>query len=223
MNPFEKLLNVIAPEYCIECGQENYLFCPSCYNSISKLGSICYQCQKATHDNLPCSRHLSKYSPEKVFCLNKYDGSIKEYITQYKFETKRSAGYEIAKYMSDDLPMFEDEYLVTWVPTTQKRIRQNGYDHSCLIAKNFAKIRKLKYRKLINRDIEQPLHNLSKKDRFKSIENYYHIEPAVTNLNTKIILIDDIATTGATIKYISKILKKHGAKEIIACVFAKTY
>ena len=223
MNPIEKLLNVIAPEYCIECGKENYLFCPSCYNSNPKLGSICYICQKATSQNMPCAKHLTKNSPDKVYCLNKYEGNIKNYLTLYKFETKRSAGYEIAKYINDDLPIIPEDFLVTWVPTTQKRIRQNGYDHSYLIAKNFAKLRKLKYQKLIKRDASEPLHNLSKKDRLKLIGNYYHLENERQKIQSKVLLIDDIATTGATISYIAKMLRKNGAKEIIACVFAKTY
>jgi ComF family protein len=223
MNPIEKILNLIAPEYCLGCGQENYLLCPSCYNSLPKLGSICFVCQKATPNHEPCQTHKTKQSPEMVFCINKYEALIKEYVKQYKFETKRSAGIEIAKYINDDLPMFDKDYIVTWVPTTPNRIRHNGYDHSYLIAKNFAKLRGLTYRKLINKKIDTPLHNLKKQERINAIKDYYEKNKLAIEKNSKIILIDDIATTGTTINYVSKLLKKSGAQEVIACVFAKTF
>lgn len=223
MNPIEKILNIIAPEYCIECGLENYLLCPGCYNSIPKLGSICFVCQKATKAHQPCIKHTTKFSPNQVFCINKYEGAVKDYLLQYKFETKRAAAAEIARYMHDDLPIFNQDFIVTWVPTTGKRIRQNGYDHAYLITKNFAKLRKLRYQKLINRTSSQPLHNLNKADRLKAIKNYYAVDNPQRIKGSKILLIDDIATTGTTIAFVSKILKKAGAREIIGCVFAKTF
>lgn len=223
MNPIEKLLNIIAPEHCIECGQENFLLCPGCYYSIPKLGSICFVCQKATQLNQPCEAHNSKFAPNKVFCINKYETTIKDHLVKYKFETRRFGGAEIAKYMNEDLPFFDNDYVVSWVPTTAKRIRQNGYDHSFLIAKNFAKHRGLKYKKTIERVNSAPLHNLNKQDRIKAIKNYYQIIKQQKLIGKKILIIDDIATTGATINYASKILKKAGASEIIACVFAKTF
>ena len=155
--------------------------------------------------------------------LQKYEGVIKDYLKSFKFEQKRSAAIEIAKYMNDYLPYMNTKTLVTWVPTSPSRMRIKGFDHSRLIAKELARKRKLNYTELFTRNHETMLHLLTKEERQKNITSMYSARNSFVIKDKTILLVDDIITTGATVSECSKLLKKAGAKEVVVVAFAKTF
>ena len=223
MNIVDKLISIIAPENCISCGAEDALLCYECYSYLLELGSICFICQKATPGHSPCHKHQTKNGTDAVFMLQKYEGVIKDYLKSFKFEQKRSAASEIAKYMNDYLPYMNTKTLVTWIPTSPSRMRVKGFDHSRLIAKELARKRKLNYTELFTRNHETMLHLLTKEERQKNITSMYSARNSFVIKDKTILLVDDIITTGATVSECSKLLKKADAKEVMVVAFAKTF
>lgn len=223
MNIIDKFLNIIAPESCLGCGQEDALLCYGCYALNDELGSICFVCQKATTSHFPCDEHTGRYAPDAVFMLQKYDGLVKDYLKAYKFNYKRSAGFEIANFMNDYLPYFDDTVIVTWVPTAPIRMRVKGFDHSKLIAKELATKRSLRSMNLIARKKSTMLHLLDKKERTQEIKKIYAVNASTRIKGATFLLVDDIITTGATIAECSRQLKKAGAKQVFVVALAKTF
>ncbi|MDR0955979.1 MAG: hypothetical protein LBM73_02530, partial [Candidatus Nomurabacteria bacterium] len=107
-------------------------------------------------------------------------------------------------------------------PTIAPHIRQRGFDHTRLIAKNLAKLRHLKLNaKLLLRKTDSVQHNLTAAERQKQAALAFEINPRCALAPEKILLLDDIYTTGATMRAAARILKKAGAREIIAAVVAR--
>lgn len=109
------------------------------------------------------------------------------------------------------------------VPISKKRLRERGYNQSLLIAREIAKRTNLK---LLNNCliktkniIEQS--KLNKEERIENIKNAYEIKNKQLLENKKILLIDDIYTTGSTVNECSKIIRQAKPNKIGVFVLAK--
>ncbi|MBP3255916.1 MAG: ComF family protein [Clostridia bacterium] len=114
--------------------------------------------------------------------------------------------------------------IIIPVPIHHKRKKERGFNQSELIAKYLAT--KLDSIKLENKVIIKKINNkkqskLKKSERIENVKNVYEIINKEKIVNKRIILFDDIYTTGNTVNEISKLLKENGAKEIIVLTIAK--
>ncbi len=219
MNIIDNILSIIAPENCIVCGTEGRVICYPCLIETESLPSVCYICLRATADNIPCQKHATKYSPQHVWQLYSYTGSIKQLLWKYKFEQKRSACVMMAKVFDEQLP-YLDQCVVTWVPTDPRRLRQRGFDHAKLLAIELAKKRNLTYCDLLKRNRHSMQHGLTREQRLQNINGLYSADQRSNG--QKILLVDDIITTGATISECSRQLHKAGASSVDVVSFART-
>lgn len=134
----------------------------------------------------------------------KYEGAIRRIILQYKFQEKSYLYKTIVNFLLKNKKMFEiiKTYdTIVPVPISKKRKRTRGYNQSYLIAKDIANIVgiKLENRVLfkIKNIIEQS--KLNKEDRGKNIKGVYEIKNDYRIKDKKILLFDDIYTTGSTV------------------------
>ncbi len=113
--------------------------------------------------------------------------------------------------------------IISAVPIHKKRENERGYNQSELIAKELAKnIKELKYQKTLKKiknNSKQSL--LTQEERSQNVKGVYEIQNKEIIENKKIILLDDIYTTGSTVNECSKVLKANGAKEILVISLAK--
>ena len=114
--------------------------------------------------------------------------------------------------------------IIIPVPISKKRKRLRGYNQSELIAKMIAKQAKTiecRCDILYKQKDTLPQSSLDKEKRQQNIKNAYYIKNEKTVQNKKILLLDDIYTTGSTANECSKMLKQAGAKEIGVLTLAK--
>ena len=126
----------------------------------------------------------------------------------------------IAEVLDDICPQLPGDTVITYVPSSPKRIRARGYDHTRLIANNFAKLRKLKCQSLLIKTNNSRQVGADKKTRLAQANKSYKLRGTKTAKTSKIVLIDDIATTGATLGACNSLLKKAGFKDVDCLVFA---
>lgn len=110
------------------------------------------------------------------------------------------------------------------VPIHKDRMRTRGYNQSELIAKDLAyeiKNIKLENRVLIKTKNIIAQSSLNKKQRENNIKDVYQIKSVEEVINKKILLLDDIYTTGSTVNECAKILKEAGCKEVGIITIAK--
>lgn len=196
------------------------MLCAWCQNeALVSLPSRCYKCAKKTENFAVCPTHR-KLSPLKhVWVLSEYEGLAKDLIYALKFNRASAAADSIAQLLDDMVPYFENDNLVTNLPTANVRVRLRGYDQSRLIAKSFAAKRGLVYVELLARLGSTRQVGAKREQRLTQATNSYRGIKAISG--QKVLLIDDILTTGASLESAAKVLKKSGAKEVNALVFAR--
>jgi len=115
--------------------------------------------------------------------------------------------------------------LIVPVPLSKERFLERGYNQTMLLSKGISKLFDVKCCDiLIRTKTTKPFHNLSKIQRRKEIKDTIKVKRRYAdNIKGKrILLIDDILTTGVTSNQCSMVLKKAGAKEVYVCVLAIT-
>lgn len=167
----------------------------------------------------------NKYFDEFI-SIFKYEGLIRKIILDYKFNEKSYIYLTFTDLILKNENIFENikNYdTIIPVPISKKRYKERGYNQSFLIAKEFANQSNLQILNncLIKTKniIEQS--KLNKEEREKNIQGVYKLQNKKLIKNKKILLIDDIYTTGSTVNECSKILKQANPKSIGVLTIAK--
>jgi ComF family protein len=149
-----------------------------------------------------------------------YAATAKELVHVLKFGRAKAAAEVLAEAISDTLPYLPAETIITFVPSAPSRMRLRGYDHAKLIATTLAKQKNLPCLALLSRQTQVRQVGSTRAARFKQIKGAFReLNPSLIQDST-ILLIDDVLTTGATIEEAGQVLKRAGAKQVNAAVFA---
>lgn len=215
----DNLLSYIAPHYCCGCGKIGSLICANCkYNITYEPNVICVACKKPTVGYWLCNTCKMPY--ERIWVVGERTGILQRLIGLYKFERTRSAFRVLGDLILDTIPELPINTVIVPIPTIPTHIRQRGYDHMLLIAKYLALRRKLEYSNIIQRKTNSVQRGANAKKRKIQAMNAFIINEKI-DTNKTYLLIDDVFTTGATIKYASLALRNAGAKHIWVAIIAR--
>lgn len=209
----ENLLNIIFPKICLRCSKQGE-------------GYICSSCFKSFKNSIRLEKIYNK-SYDYLVYLDRYKLYTRKNILAMKFSEKSyfvDFFVEII-YKSNEIVSFlkNFEYIIP-VPMQKSKKLERGYNQTELLAISISKKLNIKcdYKSLIKtkENITQSL--LLKEYRWENVKNVFEILNIKNIKDKKIILVDDIYTTGATVLECSNILKKAGASKICVLVVAKT-
>lgn len=227
------LLDIFFPKKCLGCGSFGGYFCRECIGEIKQTDLVCPFCERpnlggAVHP--VCER---KYGLDGLWSLGVYGGSLRRAIQKLKYKWISSVAEELTgitlEYWVKYPPILLDkikktrgrDWLVTSVPLYPSRQRWRGFNQSELLAKLFADKLGLKYETLLKRIRNTtPQMKLSASERRQNIKNAFSLKDAAI-LKANILLIDDVWTTGSTLKECCYELKKGGAKTVWALTIAR--
>jgi ComF family protein len=214
----EHIISMVAPHYCAICDVAGKPLCEACLNEfIEARKPTCHLCNLATDGTLFCVSCLARKPLANAWSVSNYEQLLKSIIQQYKFEHRRCTFKPLAELLHQILPQFPSETLVTYVPTAPNRVRQRGFDHAKLIAKELARIRKLRLAAPLNRTNNSRQVGASRAERIKQAKSLFNVKnQAVEPL--PYLLIDDVMTTGATIDAAANLLLQAGATRVYAAV-----
>jgi competence protein ComFC len=216
---FEPILSFIAPHSCCSCGFLGAILCQSCKNDIiSDPFSRCLVCLNPTMDGDLCLRCRTASGIDAGWCIGTREQQLKVLLDRYKFDSARQAGVVCAELLDEQLPLLPDNLVVVAVPTSPAHRRQRGFDHTKLIAWQFAKRRKLPYRQALSRVDTSTQHFKNRSERFKTASSGLRVS---SNLPETVLLIDDIYTTGATMSACVRALRENGVKQLFVAVIAR--
>lgn len=222
MNPMDRVLSLIAPDICINCGAEGSILCQECQDLMQRIPSICYACGKASRNFKPCPKCITKWQHDHVWIYSEYSGLAKDLIKSYKFGSARRAAKIMATMMNDSLPYFATQPIITYVPTVPARMRSRGFDHAGILAKEIARQKNWIYIPLLARQMQSRQLGASREQRRSQLKNALRLNNHDLIKGRHILIVDDVVTTGATIEACAKMLKKAGASQIDAAAFART-
>ena len=145
----------------------------------------------------------------------------------YKYQGKapvgNSLGILLAEFAKGWWKGNKDDHLIVPVPLSPKRLRQRGFNQSLFLAKHVARATGIPvdYMSLRRSKDTQPQSLLKRDDRKKNVKNAFTVLGSGLK-GKKVILVDDVATTGSTLNECAKALSKSGAKEVQCMVLART-
>ena len=214
----EKILNLIYHQTCGICGKINSnALCKKCEINLNK--------QSENQIIKEGTEIEDKYFNELMYIF-RYEGKIRKIIIDYKFNEKSYIYVTFVNFLLKNKKIFENikSYdTIIPVPISKKRLKIRGYNQSLLIAKKIAEQTNLE---LVNNCliktkniIEQS--KLNKEDRAQNIYGVYELKNKQLVENKKILLIDDIYTTGSTVNECSKMLMNGKPDKIGVLVLAK--
>ena len=218
------LLNDIFFSECLICNKKiNYSLslCRDCFNNIDRVSHFCGNCGHP----LIISADYCKYCAEenqfdKLIFYYWYKKEIRAILTDIKFRFGIKS-MNTLKILVQDMEFFDFDYdIITSVPSHifRKFIR---FKHPAeVIAKLLSKKYEISYLKLLSRIINTEFQwKLHKDKRFANIRNAFICKKHLSDL--KILLVDDIVTTGSTLNECAKMLKKSGAVKVDALALTR--
>ena len=231
----ERIIDMIYPPKCGICGKldKNFL-CKKCEIMLKNELKNQTKDNKYFKDNVNLDeqprffieeKNNKQYFIQHIYFF-KYEGIIRKIILDYKFNEKAYLYKTIVNFLLKDKKIFEilKFYdIIIPVPISNKRKRERGYNQSLLIAREISNLTGISYTDnclfKIKNIIEQS--KLNKEDRMQNVQGVYELKNKKILENKNILLIDDIYTTGSTVKECCKTLKLAKIKEIGVLTIAK--
>jgi ComF family protein len=217
----DSLLSLLTPHICLGCGRSGAGLCKSCKNDIiDETYPNCLVCGSPVLSHNLCQNCQQASSISRAFVIGENKTMLKNLVYDYKFLPVRGYGKVLSEILDSALPIFPQATVVVPITTIPKHIRQRGFGHIELVAKHLARHRRLKYSQLLLRQDNRVQHGLKASERAKAAAKTFLINPHA-KIPTEILLIDDIYTTGATIKAATKLLRDAGVKTINLAIIAR--
>ncbi|MCI1274421.1 MAG: hypothetical protein LKG27_08355 [Clostridiaceae bacterium] len=205
------LLDWIYKKKCYFCrsSKESVKMCSKCYNEL---------------DFLPVKINRI-VEGKKVYCAGIYSKNLQKLIRGLKYHRQKDLAFYLAKFCYEYFQKITDErdFQIVPVPIFPKRKKQRKYNHMELVSKEFSYLSGMD----INFDLikrikdTKPQYNLKKPDRIKNLTDAFEVDETKLIKGKKILLFDDICTTGSTFEEMIKTLKSKGIEDII-CLAATT-
>lgn len=215
----DKLLSYIAPHLCCGCDKTGSLLCDDCKYDINHDSSIlCISCGTGTTDAGVCRGCDVTYS--RAWCVGERSGVLQRLIGDFKFQNMYAAYRPLSQLLIERIDQLPSNTIVVPIPTVSSHIRERGYDHTLLLAKQVAKHHNIQLRQVITRTSSTKQRGASKVLRIAQAKVAFDITGKV-NSSVPYLLIDDVVTTGATIKYAARALHQAGATQIWVAVIAR--
>lgn len=210
----EWIIELIFPTRCIGCSRFGEVICSSCLSRI--------HFRAEGNSSVPNVKRV-------LIALDLNQDIVKEAIYKFKYYFVKDLGALLSELLIQYLEGKKDEYLllnfdvITPVPLSRKKKLYRGFNQSEVLSKAVSKhFNWFHSSELIHRrDTLKPQVDLSHDQRYENVRNIFSLKSPGVVKGKKILLIDDIVTTGATLSSCAKALKKSGAKEVWTLVLAK--
>ena len=191
--------------------------------------SLCNKCKIKLQKNAICKiedyKNTSSYFDEHIY-LFQYNGEIRDAILKYKFDEKSyiyRTFLEFIKNNENICAQIKKYDIIIPVPISKKRLNSRGYNQSSLIAKNLAQELNIEYSKkiLIKIKDNKPQSEMKQDTRKSNVSGVYKVVNEQRINNKKVLIVDDIFTTGSTVDECAKVLKDNNAESIGVFTLAK--
>ncbi len=193
-NLFLNLLDWIYKKKCYFCGRSNesVKMCSQCFDELDFLPAQLNRC----------------YNKVPIYCAGIYNKNLQKLIRGLKYHRQRDLAYYQAKFMYKYWQKLDikGNFVIVPVPIFAKRKKQRKYNHMELVAEEFSKLSGFEVNlELIKRIKDtKPQYNLNKTQRILNLDKAFEIDKSKYSEGQKILIIDDICTTGSTFEEMIK-------------------
>lgn len=236
---FNNFMGELFPPICLVC--ENPVlgmgkFCPACWPLVNMLEQpLCpiagVPLPYSSYEGLTSvAAFAKKRAFDRTCSVFLYDDIIRHLVHNFKFNDRPDLALWLARlmvyFLRRNVPeLLAGDFLVVPVPLHKKRLRLRLFNQSAELAREFCKISQQNYCPNLLQRVRHTNRQmgLSRQKRLKNLTGAFIVphESRVIIKGKRILLIDDVLTTGSTIEACSKALRRGGAKYIAAITIAR--
>ena len=216
-----RVFDVLFPRTCVGCGVRAWPFCPGCASKIAVLSSPgCLRCGRPLEVAAPacadCPPHAVGWSRAAFL----YEGPVRRALMGLKFSGLSSAAEAFAPFMAELLarappldPAIGEGDVLTWVPLGPRRRRGRGYDQAEVLARAVGALSGRPVRRLLRRVTETaPQARRAGPERRVALRGAF--APLGSLHGGRVVLVDDVLTSGATAAECASVLRDAGAADV---------
>ena len=211
----KSFLNMLYPLHCLGCQKPLEASNDLC---------LCGHCMVSISPNAMPPFELEEL-PVRAYSACLYDDSLKELIHKFKYKGKTVLAKAFSKLMLDcikDNPEVTDADLITVVPLHKERLKEREFNQSLLIASPISKEYSLPLANTLQKTRKTKYQNeLLKSERLKNLRGAFSVFSKIDISGKKILLIDDVMTTGSTLSECAKTLLDGGALSVTCFTLAR--
>jgi ComF family protein len=234
---FKGLADLVFPPRCITCGslltgEGIHPFCLSCTSRIHFIQSpLCTCCGMPFsagegRDHLCGDCVTAEQHFKTARAVGKYEAVLLEAIHRFKYQGRVHVGEELGRYMAGcDYASFriDDHTMLVPVPLHRKRLRERGFNQSVILAREVARRHSMPMNfNVLRRSVwTEPQVGLGKDARGANVRGAFEVKDREKIKGEKILLVDDVYTTGSTVRECARVLKAGGAAEVGVLTLAR--
>jgi len=221
-------LDLLFPRWCLGCGKEGNYFCPTCEKKLTSITSpLCPRCGCPEPGGKLCPACACEPSAiEGIRAPFRFERLVREAIHQFKYRNLRALAEPLAGFLYSYLknnPIPAD--ILVPVPVHASRLRERGYNQSELLARELGKISGLPVvtGSLVRTKAATPqASSPSKEQRRQNVVGAFACRDDRLK-DRQVLLVDDVATSGATLGAAAEALKQAGAVAVWGLVLAREF
>ena len=239
MSMFRQASRLLLPMDCTTCAQPLAddpvpFFCRRCWAMIRPLrGPSCPRCHRPfaspsalsyspTHECQDCRTREPQYS--RVWAPYAYCSPLQDAIALFKYRGKVALADALAALLIQALPDRLEFDVLMPIPLHSNRLRQREFNQSLLLADRIGPARGLpvSYRNLIRTVDTDPQISLPRAARLQNLRKAFALRKPQDIAGARILLVDDVFTTGTTASECARVLLKAGAKQVGVLALARS-
>ena len=228
------LKDLLFPKFCLGCGYIGVYLCVSCQNKLRPIKQdVCLYCKKSSFFGLTHPSCQKKLNIDGLLTLYYYSPILKKIIKNIKYRLATEVWQDFYRIIKPEAiekigfyKKLSSEFIIQPIPLTKNKYNQRGFNQAKIISVFFQKFLNFPIIDLLIRKKETfaqaQLESLKK--RYLNLKGAFVINPncrEVINHVSNIILIDDVVTSGSTVKEAARVLKRAGVKKVYVLALAK--
>ena len=233
--PVSFLRSELSPIVCMSCHKRGHFICENCYTRLPFISPAlaCHNCA-SPYGWLSCTACDEPWELVQTSSVLELSPLVRRMITDFKDRGELRLAVVIAALLSSYVMQLLDEddasarahaFLhpdcVCFVPATALAYRRRGFDHMELVAKNFCAYTRLPFADIALRPQADDQRKLSRTARLANLSGSISILRDCSGLS--FLILDDVITTGASIRELASALRARGAREVAALSFARAW
>ena len=233
----DALAEIVAPTRCAGCERCGTVLCDSCMAKVELYATqkLCPRCA-APYGRLVCTEcNDEEFSFTGTVSCGLLADELARAVVIYKDGFERRLGTVFGDLLAGRLALriaagLDEPFdIVTWIPPTKRALNRRGFDHAGILAVHVARCFDVPFEQVLIRSPMRDLRTLSRADRALEVQASYRFdedmlrEGASPIAGKRILLVDDVFTTGATLEGATTLLLDVDAASVRCAVIARTW
>jgi len=225
------LTDLLFPKFCLGCGYIGVYLCLSCQNKLKPIEQdVCLYCKKPSFFGLTHPSCQKKLNIDGLLTLYYYSPILKKIIKNIKYRLAVQVWQEFYRVIKSEAikkigfyKKLSFDFIIQPIPLTINKYNERGFNQAKIISVFFQKFINYPIVNLLARKKETlaqaQLESLKK--RYQNVRGVFQVIDKKYLNDKKVILVDDVVTTGSTVKEAARVLKEAGAKKVFVLALAK--